>query len=364
MNILFITNHLNIGGITSYCLTLSGGLKAHGHNIYIASSGGELKNKFTEMGVVFIPLPIDTKQEISLKVLISALKLSGLIKELGINLVHTNSRTTQVVGCLLHKFNGVTHISTCHGFFKPRLLRKLFPCWGNRVIAISEPVREHLIYDLKVDEKDIDVINNGIDLEKFKKPVIEPKENLKARLGLRPGPVIGIVARLSDVKGHAYLIQAMDKVLKVNPKAQLLIVGEGKTEQELVNLVRGLGIENNVKFIPSVGSTKDVLDAMDIFVMPSLKEGLGLALMEAMASGLAVIGSDIGGISTLIKNEYSGLLVVPKDIDGLVKAILSLLSDEAKRKMLGSNAQAFISKSFSREKMADETLGVYLRCVK
>jgi len=364
MNILFITNHLNIGGITSYCLTLSSTLKISGHNVYIASSAGDLTQEFIDKGIVFIPLPIKTKQELSPKILMSALKLCGVIDKYAISIVHTNSRTTQVLGCLLQRLKGVRHVSTCHGFFKPRLSRKFFPCWGNRVIAISDQVRQHLIHDLKVKSEKIDVIHNGIDIEKFKTQNIIRKGELKAKLGLRDGPVIGIVARLSDVKGHIYLLEAMSKVLKENSGAQLLIVGEGKMKQELINLADSLKIENNVKFIPSVNNTKDVLDAMDIFVMPSLKEGLGLALIEAMASSLAVIGSDVGGIKTLIKNEYSGLLVAVKDINGLSKAILDLLADTGKRKALGINAQAFISQNFSRDKMAKETLKTYLKCVK
>jgi L-malate glycosyltransferase len=364
MNILFITNHLNIGGITSYCLTLSSTLKISGHNVYIASSGGDLTQEFIDKGIIFIPLSIRTKQELSPKIFMSALKLCSVIDKYAINIVHTNSRTTQVLGCLLQRLKGVTHVSTCHGFFKPRLFRKIFPCWGSRVIAISDQVKQHLIHDLKVKSDKIDVIHNGIDIEKFKTQSIKHKEELKVRLNLGGALVIGIVARLSDVKGHIYLLEAMQNVLKVNPKAQLLIVGEGKMKQELINLANSLKIENNVKFISSVNNTKDVLDAMDIFVMPSLKEGLGLALIEAMASGLAVIGSDIGGIKTLIKNEYSGLLVAPKDTNGLSKAISDLLADSGKRKALGINAQAFISQNFSQEKMAKETLETYLRCVK
>jgi glycosyltransferase involved in cell wall biosynthesis len=364
MNILYITNHLNIGGITSYVLTLSRGLKLIGHNVYIASSKGVLIAQFIDYGIVYIPLPISTKQEVSPKIFISALKLSSEIKKYNIDIVHSNSRTTQVVGCLLEKFSGIAHISTCHGFFKKRLFRKIFPCWGQRVIAISESVKEHLINDFKVDEKKIDVIHNGIDIDKFKNQNSKIKIDIKKELGLGDRPVIGIVARLSDVKGHVYLIEAMRDVINALPEAQLLIVGDGKMRQELINLTRSIKIEKNVHFIPSVKDTRDVLSALDVFVMPSIKEGLGLALMEAMAFGLAVIGSDVGGIKTLIQGGYNGLLISRKDSPALSKAILELLKNPQKRKTLGDNAKVFISQNFSQEKMARETEQAYLKCIK
>lgn len=364
MNILYITNHLNIGGITSYVLTLSNGLKKMGHNVYIASGGGELSSKLIDNGIVYIPIPMRTKQEVSPAIFISMLKLLGPIKKYNIDVVHSNSRTTQVLGCLLQKFTGVPHIWTCHGFFKRRFSRKVFPCWGQKIIAISESVKEHLINDFKVEKKKIYVIHNGIDVNRFSGPRTENREPAKKAFGLDNGPVIGIVARLSDVKGHTYLIEAMYAVINKVPQAQLLIVGDGKMRQELINLTKSLGISKSVFFIPSVKDTRDVLSIMDIFVMPSVKEGLGLALMEAMAYGLAVIGSRIGGIRSLIQDGYNGLLINPKDAKDLSKAILELLKDPPRRAILGNNAKSFIGQNFSQEKMAKETERSYLECKK
>lgn len=363
MNILYLTNHLDIGGITSYVLTLSTGLKKRGHNVYIASSGGSLLSRFIEKGIDYIPIPIKTKKEVSPKILASMFKLKDALKSHHIDIIHSNSRTTQVLGCLLSKKINIPHIFTCHGFFKKRLLRKIFPCWGQVIIAISEPVKEHLIKDFKVDEKNIVVIHNGVDIEKFKRTTEDGRRTTKSIFGLSDGPAIGIVARLSDVKGHLYLIEAMQDVLTIIPWAQLLIVGEGKMKEELVKLSQTLGIEKNVFFVPEVHDTSDVLSAMDVFVMPSLKEGLGLALMEAMASGLPVIGSDIGGIKSLIKDGFNGLLIKPADVGQLSKAILSLLQNPDRAKSLGVAAQIFINENFSQEKMILQTERLYLECL-
>jgi glycosyltransferase involved in cell wall biosynthesis len=364
MTILFITNHLNIGGITSYVFSLAYGLKKRGHNIYIASSGGTLLPKFLEEDIVYIPIPIDTKQEVGPKLAFSLFKLLGQIKPHKIELTHSNSRTTQVLGSLLQSLSKVPHVTTCHGFFRKRPFRKLFPCWGKKTIAISKQVKEHLVKDFKVKAQNIYVIHNGIDLKMFESKNPDARKQIRKKLGLEGDAlVVGIVARLSDVKGHAYLIQAMKPVLDKIPRAKLLIVGEGKTKSDLEGLTARLAIEKSVFFIPEVPDTRDVLSAMDIFAMPSLNEGLGLALMEAMASGLAVIGSDVGGIRTLIKDNYNGLLVKPADSQALSLAILDLLQDQSKREYLGRQAKESIAQNFSQEKMVFETERVYSECL-
>jgi len=363
MNIIYLTNHLNIGGISSYVLNVASGLKQKGHNVYVASSGGQLVPKFISEGIAYLPIPIKTKFELSYKVFISRFKLCKIIKEKNIDIIHANTRVTQVLGFLLWWSYGIPFVSTGHGFFKKRLFRRLFPCWGNKVIAISESVKNHLVRDFKVKEEDIRVIHNGIDIKKFHISDPESRMEMKKKLGLGKGPVIGIVARLSEEKGHIYLIKAMQQVIAQIAPAQLLIVGEGRMKDKLVSLVKNMGIEKSIFFLPSVMDTAEILPALDLFVLPSTKEGLGLALMEAMACGLCVIGSAVGGIKSLIQDSYNGLLVELADVQGLSDAILELLRNPDKAKSLGNNARAFIEQNFSQEKMVLETQEVYRECL-
>ncbi len=155
----------------------------------------------------------------------------------------------------------------------------------------------------------------------------------------------------------------MQTVVDRYPQAKLLIVGEGKMKEELVKLTQALGIKSSVFFIPEVYDTAPILSALDLFVMPSLKEGLGLALMEAMASGLPVIASNVGGIKSLIEDGHSGLLTEPGNSEQLSKAIIDLLKDQQKREFLGNNASDFIAQNFPQEKMVLETEKVYLECL-
>jgi len=359
MNILYLTNHLNIGGITSYVDSLSSGLKERGHNIYIASSGGDKLHDFLDKGINFIQVPLKTKAEFSPKIIISFFKLLPYIKENKIDIIHANTRVTQVLACFLSFFSGKPFISTCHGFFKTRFVRLLFPCWGKKVIAISQQVEQHLRHDFKVNPAAISLINNGIDVGRFANNQGFDRQLIRKELGIGEGLVVGIVGRLSDVKGHIYLIKAISIVAKDVPQVKLLIIGEGKMFSQLIDLTKQLGIEDKVFFINSVMDTRRVLAIMDLFVMPSLKEGLGLALMEAMASGLPVIGSNVGGIKTLIADGYNGLLVEPADVPGLAQAITVLINDPEKRKAFGANASIFIQKNFSLKKMLDQTEEVY-----
>ncbi|MFA6350397.1 MAG: glycosyltransferase family 4 protein [Candidatus Omnitrophota bacterium] len=364
MNVLYLATHLNTGGITSYLMNLSTSLKRRGHNIYVASSGGEALRKFEREGIKFIPIPIKTKAEISPGILVSLCRLSPVIKSENIQIVHSNTRVTQVLGELLKRFCGVKHISTGHGFFTMKLTRRLFPCWGDKVIAISAQVRDHLVNDLKVPAQNISVVHNGIDVEKFRERGAGDRGQQKKEFNLGDGPVIGIIARLSDVKGHKFLIQAMMEVLEKIPAATLLIVGEGKERGRLIELTRDLGIEKQVIFISSVSDTRLVLSVLDVFVLPSLHEGLGLSLMEAMAFGLPVIGSRVGGIPSLIQDGHNGILVEPEDILGLSGSILRVLSDKTLAIKLGGNAADFINRNFGLRMMAEETERIYQECLK
>jgi len=364
MNILLLANHLNIGGISSYLFTLGEGLKKRGHNVYIACGPGELSAWLQDKGIIHIPVPVKTKAEISLNVLISFLKLFPEIKKKNIDLIHANTRVTQVLACLLSRFSGVPFISTCHGFFKKRLFRKILPCWGEKIIAISEQVKVHLEKDFKVSPENIRLIHNGIDIDKFTADSLQVTAVLKQQIGLQDGPVIGIIARLSEVKGHVYLIQAMKIVLEKIPAAQLVIVGEGRIKDDLARLSRGQGTEKNIFFVPNMPDTRDILLLIDLFVLPSLKEGLGLSLMEAMSMGKAVIGSDIGGIKSLIQQRVNGILVEPAEPEALALAMIELLQDKVKRELFGQRAREFIVGNFSQDKMVSQTERVYQECVR
>jgi glycosyltransferase involved in cell wall biosynthesis len=365
MNILFLTTHLNVGGISSYLLTLTAGLKKQGHHVYIASSGGDLESEFSSGGIEHIRLPIRTKSEIDLfKIIPSLIKLIPLIKIKKIQVIHAHTRVTTVLAFVLSVYGGIPYITTCHGFFKRHLGRRLLPLWGRKVIAISASVKRHLRQDFGVKEDRIRLIYNGIDLNRFNCRLPITSYQSKKKFGLADTPVVGSVGRLSDVKGYSYLIEAMGRVIEDMPQAQLLIVGEGREKNRLLNIVKKINIGGNVSFIASVKDIYCALAAMDLFVAPSLREGLGLSLMEAMACGKCVIASDVGGMRDLIKDGVNGRLFKPADTPGLACVILELLKNREKARVYADNASQFIRENFSDKKMVVQTEEVYRECLR
>jgi len=365
MNILLLSNHLNTGGITSYLLSLAKGLKKAGHQVYVASSGGNSLTKFTEQGIIFISIPIRTKSEINIfRLLPSFMILRRHCREKNITVIHANTRVTQVLACLVSAGTGIPFVSTCHGFFKNRLFRRLAPCWGSRVIAISESVRSHCVDDLGLKDSRVSVVYSGIDSEGLRLPVKVNRAELREKYcpGLA-GPLVSVVARLSAEKGHPFLIRAMKAVSARVPGIRLLIVGDGKTAGALKALVSELGLEKTIVFVPVVAAIREIYYISDICVLPSLQEGLGLGLMEAMAWGKPVIGSAVGGIKNLIRDGENGLLVRPADPDGLAAAILELLERPDRAATMGNNARLFIEKQFPLENMVRGTEEVYRQCV-
>lgn len=359
MKILLLTTHLRMGGVPVYAADLASALKRRGHDVFVASGGGELVKRLQAENVPHTAVNVDTKSELNPKLLGAIRVLSRFIKDNKIEVIHTHTRVTQVVAERLSRKTGVKHVSTCHGFFKPRIGRLLFGCWGKKVIAISEAVRRHLIDDFKVDPKRVVLINTGIDSEKFKAKSAKPKSEIKKELGLKEAPVVGIIARLSSVKGHKFLISAMQKVIEKNKSAQLLIVGEGGEEAGLKDLAHKLGIADSVIFKKTVLDTRGPLSVMDVFVLSSVAEGLGLSILEAQAAGVPVAASDVGGISSIIKDGVTGLLVPPKDPDKLADAILKLLADKGLAARLAAAGQKSVRENFSIEDMVKKVEAVY-----
>ncbi|MBP9854238.1 MAG: glycosyltransferase family 4 protein [Candidatus Omnitrophica bacterium] len=361
MNILFLSTHVNTGGITSYLLTLCRGLRKRKHNVWLVSSGGNKEEDFRQIGVHVHSINIKTKSELSPKIYAALKPIKKIIDEHNIEVIHAQTRVTQIMAQILSRRANRIFVATCHGFFKVRWLRKLFPCWGDNTIAISPAVYQHLIEDFKVPGDRVVLIPNGIDLDQFHKANDEERKINRQKFNLNQEPVIGIIARLSDVKGIDILISALPKVLIRFPDAKLLIFGEGKEERFLKQHVHDLNLNKNVFFYPSVDNMSNTLSLFNVFVMPSRQEGLGLSVMEAQACGCCVIGSRVGGIPSLIQDGQTGFLVEPGNADELSEKIIMALTDREMSEKIGENGRQFILNNFSSDIMVEKTINLYLR---
>jgi glycosyltransferase involved in cell wall biosynthesis len=362
MKILLIATHMNLGGIGVYTLSLAHALKEAGEEVSVASSGGQLVQDLKRLRIEHIQIPVNTSSDIGLHTLSSYSKLMPFVKERRIDIIHAQTRVTQIIAHMISRKTDAVFVSTCHGFFKDKFFRRLLPCWGQHTIAISEAVRQHLVCDLKVPKERTSLIYNGIDIKRFN-PVIsmDDKTHIRKRLHLGDGPVIGIISRLSTVKGHKYLLKAFTKILKKVASAQLLIIGDGsrKYRNTLQSLAGYLGISSKVKFHPACIDTVTPLSIIDVFCHPSLQEGLGLSILEAMAMKIPVVASDVGGIYTLIKHRVNGLLVASMDHEALADSVVEILSDSTMAEQMGACSRKIVEENFTIDIMREKVIEVY-----
>lgn len=200
--------------------------------------------------------------------------------------------------------------------------------------------------------KKIRQIPNGVDTDTFK-PAKETK-NLLFWGG-----------RFLQQKGLEYLIEALSLVVQKVPSTQLMLSGDGSSFFKIYNMVKNLGLEKNVKFLGSVPSVSlpKLVGSCSIYVLPSLKEGMPFALLEAMSCGKPVVGSDISGINDVIINNQNGILVPPKNPQAIAKAVLLLLKDEKLRLKIGENARKTILYSYQWNFIINKVEKVYKEAI-
>lgn len=286
--------------------------------------------------------------------------LRTFIRENKIDVLHCHGYKADVIGILASKGTGIKKITTFHGWWIGRSPKLNFYNWldiyamkrFDRIIVVSDPMME-VLKNSGVPEAKLLCIPNCVDIDEVGKAA---GNIAKEELRLPDNKIIiGIAGRLSGEKGHKYLFSAIKDIEGVI----LLVVGNGPLEQRLKYLAEALRISDKVVFAGFRPNVTDYIAAMDIFVLPSLTEGLPLALLEAMAAAKPVIASEVGGIPTVIENRKTGLLVTPRNPDLLKKAILSLINDRNMAKELALNARKLAEIRFSLEKMTESYEKIY-----
>ncbi len=363
MRVLHLTSHLNAGGVTSSVLTVASRLRARGHTVAIASDDGALKERVSESGCAWWRMPLATSAEFSPRLWRARSLLFKRLKEERMDVMHAHTRVAQVLAASLSRKIGIPYVTTWHGFFRPNLGRRLWPCTGLRTIAISEPVRDHLMRDFGMQQDRIRVIPHGIDADLFR-PTTDAASiaRLRAGFGLTgQGLVVGTITRLIRSRQIDQLIRTWPKVAQAFPRAQLLIVGDGEDRSRLVDLAKTLTDAHSIKFVPAVSVTREALSVIDVFAfLPADKEGFGLILLEAMAAGRAIVSVKRGGGSSwLLEESKVGRLVAPDDPDALSAMLIALLSDSKSREILGQAAEALVRERYAVERMMDAIESVY-----
>jgi glycosyltransferase involved in cell wall biosynthesis len=241
------------------------------------------------------------------------------------------------------------------GFWRGRkhiLSYRLLQGWVDKIVVVSQAVKDVVLKEEKVKNEKLVVIHNGIDIYRFNK--VSDVRKKKQELHVPPGgKLIGCLGNIRPVKGHKYLLEAAKLIIRDFPHVHFVFVGGGALQQELMDMSRGLGLGNNTLFLGIRKDIPELLDCMDICVLPSLSEGFSNTLLEYMAAGKAIVATNTGGNPEVIVHQKNGLLVNKADSKDLVEKLLSLLGDEENAARLGAQARKDVQKRFSVEKMVE-----------
>jgi len=274
--------------------------------------------------------------------------LERFIKNEGVDILHCHGYKSDITASLLRKESRPKIVTTLHGWWMGNNLKLKLYDWLDmktirgfeRVIAVASHIRDELVKKGFPPQKVV-FIPNGVEVGKADS---ESNKGIREELGIPADTaVIGIVGRLEKEKGHEFLMRSIVNL----PRVVLMIVGSGPLEKELVELSERLGIRQRTIFTGFRSNVKDYISALDIFVLPSLSEGLPLALLEAMAAGKPVVASNVGGVPTIIDGKDRGLLVEPRDVAGLESAIFELVGNTGFTDSIAENGRRFVEQNYS-----------------
>ena len=355
IKIIHIVESLKLGGLEKVVESICLGLDKYKYDVsvYCVASGGEIANQLRAKGFVVKVLGINNYYNP-----LNIVKLyKNLVKD-SPDIVQTHGYFSSVIGRIAAIQSGVNviinHVHTAFYNMKVRnvIIDKFLNRFTDETIYVSKASRESFRKaGYKIDKSII--IYNAVDADAYtinKDPLNEK--------------IITIVASLNDYKGHIYLLKAMRLALEDISEIKLWVIGDGPLREELKKEVKDLGIEKSVIFFGKKNNIPELLGKTSVFVLSSLREGLPVSLVEAMASALPVIGTDTGGIPEIVRNKENGYIVPPCDERALCKAILDMFSNEEKLEKMGQRSRELFERSFSLKHMSNQLDVLYMNLMK
>ena len=354
MKVLQVLPELNVGGVETGTVDFAKYLVDHGHRSVVVSNGGELVAELESRGTKHYQLPVHKKSLWTAAKCVKALR--AIIREENADIVHARSRVPAWIAYFACRGTQAAFITTCHGYYGSRIFSQVMG-WPKLVIVPSRVIGRHMIEHFGVLSNSIRYIPRSVDVEKFRaeRPVIEGKSFF----------TVAIVGRLTPLKGHTFFLRAMAKVARAMPNIRIWIIGDAPlTKQsyksELQVLAHRLGIQDHVEFLGNRQDVAQLLAQADVFVLSTVtQEAFGRVILEAQAVGVPVVATSVGGVVDIINDGQTGLLVLPKDPDGMARAVLRVLNDKKFAAQLVKAAKQKLQEQFTLEHMASQTLKVY-----
>lgn len=365
VRLLYIFVNLEIGGAEEHLLTVLKKMDRERFEATVCCIGkkGRIGEEIERLGYEVISLDRMKRKSFDPRVIFGLVRL---MKIKDIQVVHAHLYHASLYGRLAAWFAGVPVVVTVHNIYTGsslKLRRRLLNRWlsgkTDRLIAVSHAVRSDILNHDGISSEKVQVIYNGIDSARFNSSMTQGEA--RRRVGIPDGRFwLGIVARLDPQKGHTFLLDAIRKCLdQWGDSLSLLVVGKGGEEARLKEQAASLGLQDRVFWMGARRDIPEILRALDLFVMPSLWEGLPLSLLEALASGLPVIATSVGGVGEVIEHGKSGLLISPKNVDELASSIHLLYLGPEQREALGAGGLARVMEMFSQDKMVSELFSLY-----
>jgi glycosyltransferase involved in cell wall biosynthesis len=348
ISFLFLDTERVWRGGQDQLFTLLQGLLGRGHRIdLVCHPGTLLEERARQLGVGVHPVAV--RSELGP---FAFCRIFGILRRVEPDVLAFNTPRPIWLGNIASLFTGVrTRILFRRVNFPLRrnIFSRLKYRWRiDCIIAISASI-QHQLERSGVPLDRIRLVYEGID------PGPAPERDPRARLAAGPPMVVGSVAHLSAEKGHAYLVEAAARIPRVRERIRLVIVGDGDCRSKLQERVSQLGLDEVVHFAGFQSAIPELLRSFDLFVMPSLSEGLSSAILSAMAAGLAVVATDVGGIPELVRPEVNGILVPPADPDALARAIEKLADEPEEAFRMGAAGRRRMEQFFTLERKIVET---------
>jgi len=339
-----IIARLNVGGPARHAISLSAGLDpARFVTTLITGVGepdeGDLSAEARARGVHPVVIPELGPRIHPGRDLVALGKLVRLLRRLRPHLVHTHTAKAGTLGRVAARLVGVPiivhtfHGHVLEGYFSPTRTRlflqieRALARITDRIITVSPQVRQDLLARGVGRPEQVEVIPIGLDLARFRHGPASP-ERLREKLAIPPGaPLLGIVGRLVPIKDHPTLFQALALLQTHDPPPHLIVAGDGERREALQRLAQDLGLASRIHFLGWRNDLEAILSELDVVICCSKNEGTPVALIEAMAAGVPVLSTEVGGVGDLIVHGETGWLVPPGHPSALARAIRELLAD-------------------------------------